>query len=472
MRRRARYALCIMGMVLALWVPGAPLAQASATWAVQPTPNQSVASGTIQGISCVTSRFCTAVGNYDDAAGISGPLAQIWNGHSWHLMNAVNPNATSSSQTADFTAVSCLSGSFCMAIGSTDIYGLVGVSGFAELWNGVTWRLTAFAIPPGATGWNVLAVSCVTPTFCEAVGDYSTPALSEYSLAERWNGSTWSAQATPNQPGQNTDTWLTSVSCVTVRFCEATDSAGPLIEGWNGTKWTARTIPQTDGFTAVSCVSAKFCKALGQSNLSLIGETWNGTAWLRTVIKASAAERQLSSISCRSTTFCEAAGYDQASGTAHNYVAEWNGKSWRTGDIAGPAVTYQGDILNAVSCASAHYCVAAGASSYPVRTFLFNGASWSSAPVLILNAATSNYLYSVACVSATFCEAVGELDGNPGGLPEEWDGSAWKIQANASLYASFDSVSCVSASFCEAVGDQAARWNGATWTYQSMPTTF
>lgn len=472
-RRRAGHAVCVTGAVFAaaLALLAAPAAKATPIWTVQPTPNPVMPNGLIQGMSCVTSEFCAAVGSYDNGAGVYGPLALTWDGHSWHLRDAVDPNPTASSQNADFTGVSCLSASFCMAVGSTDAYGLTGVSGFAELWNGAAWRPEPFAKPTGSTGWNVDAVSCVTRTFCEAVGVYATPSLQNDSLAERWNGTRWAVQPSPNQAGQYTDTELTSVSCVSARFCQATDDAGPLIEQWNGRKWSGRTLPDSDGFTVVSCTSAAFCQALGRSNTGLISERWNGTAWRRTVIQTPAAEPHISAVSCRSATFCEAVGYDNVTGTGAYYAAEWDGKSWHARDLPVPAVAYQGS-LNAVSCVSGHYCLAAGASLRPVQALIFNGKSWSTARTLILDGAVSNYLYSVSCLSAIFCEAAGVSDMNPSGLPEMWNGRTWNIQANSSLYARFNSVSCVSRVFCEAVGDQAARWDGTAWTYQPMPATF
>jgi len=470
--RRQGRRLCVIGSVFAatLALLGVQAASAATTWTVQSTPNQDTTTGLIQGMSCATSAFCVAVGDYDNSAGVWSPLAQAWNGHSWHLLNAANPNQASSGQVADFIGVSCLTGGFCMAVGGTNDYGPGDNTGFAESLTGTTWRLEPFAAPAGALGWELRAVSCVRRTFCEAVGSYSTTSQQSRSLAERWNGSKWTVQASPSQAGQYAETELTSVSCVSAWFCLASDTSGPLIERWNGTKWTATTIRNGTDFPAISCTSAKFCVAVGWSGTSLISEQWNGTGWKRATIKQHAGgSQELSALSCRSAAFCEAVGYDRVTGTGAYFAAEWNGKTWRTRDVRGPAVFYQGNSLNAVSCTSARYCLAGGASSDPVQTVKFNGTSWSGVPVLLLESPVSNDLNGVSCVSPTFCEAVGVSSGDPSALPEVWNGSAWKLQADGTLRAMFYSVSCVSSTFCEAVGDGGARWNGTAWIDQGMP---
>lgn len=472
MPRWAERALGVVGAVMAvvLVLSGAQAARAATVWTVQPTPDPVMANGQVQGLSCVTSQFCAAVGVYDNRAGAWGPLALTWDGLSWHNRNAVNPNPPGSGQVANFTGVSCLSASFCMAVGNTDKYGLVNVSGFAELWNGTSWHLVPFAVPAGSTGVNVHALSCVTSGFCEAVGEDSTTKQPNGSLAEIWNGTRWTVQPSPNQAGQYTSTLLTSVSCVSTRFCVAADDTGPLIERWNGTSWAPVTISGIGALNAVSCASATFCQATGWDNSGFASERWNGTTWQPATITTATTGRQLSAVSCRSAAFCQAVGYDNLNGKAAYYVAQWTGTSWRTRDVPGPGREGQGNALNAVACVSVSYCLAAGISSRPVQAEIFNGTSWSPAPVFVLDGAVNNVLNGVSCVSASFCEAVGDSGMNPSGLPEVWNGTSWKRQANSSLLGPFNAVSCVSAAFCEAIGSEAARWNGTAWANQEMPT--
>jgi hypothetical protein len=76
---------------------------------------------------------------------------------------------------------------------------------------------------------------------------------------------------------------------------------------------------------------------------------------------------------------------------------------------------------------------------------------------------------SVSCVSPTFCLSV-----NGFGQTDTWDGSAWSSVAGVPEFSAVESVSCVSASFCEVAGggpsgQNAAVWDGSSWTLQPTP---
>src|SRR5689334_10055885 len=60
---------------------------------------------------------------------------------------------------------------------------------------GMRWSIQPTPRSDGP-GWNVLSgVSCLTPTNCYAVGNQATVAG---TLAEHWDGSTWSIMSTPS----------------------------------------------------------------------------------------------------------------------------------------------------------------------------------------------------------------------------------------------------------------------------------
>jgi hypothetical protein len=76
------------------------------------------------------------------------------------------------------------------------------------------------------------------------------------------------------------------------------------------------------------------------------------------------------------------------------------------------------------------------------------------------NAGTSdNRLFSVSCVSVSFCVATGyQYSGSADlTLVEHWNGSVWSTVTSpnpGTIYNSLGSVSCVSVSFCVATGYQ------------------
>ena len=71
----------------------------------------------------------------------------------------------------------------------------------------------------------------------------------------------------PAIPG-SADTVLSGVSCVTTSFCVAVGQATgpkPVIEQWNGSAWTvaSTSLGESLGMDGVSCTSLNFCEAVG-----------------------------------------------------------------------------------------------------------------------------------------------------------------------------------------------------------------
>jgi hypothetical protein len=69
------------------------------------------------------------------------------------------------------------------------------------------------------------------------------------TLAEQWNGTTWTVVTTPSPA---TFSALLSVSCPSASHCAAVGASSPAISGavspltevWNGSIWTAVTAPR------------------------------------------------------------------------------------------------------------------------------------------------------------------------------------------------------------------------------------
>ena len=96
---------------------------------------------------------------------------------------------------------------------------------------------------------------------------------------------------------------------------------------------------------------------------------------------------------------------------------------------------------------------------------------------------TQSTLYSVSCVSATSCKAVGYYATTPDfatyqSLIESWNGTAWSVDSSPSPVTAnaLAGVSCVSATSCKAVGGIFAgatlieSWNGTAWSVDSSPS--
>ena len=93
------------------------------------------------------------------------------------------------------------------------------------------------------------------------------------SLVERWNGTNWKVQSTPNPAGAMI-TILFGVSCTSATACAATGRVQgngeqfPVAERWDGASWTLESPAPPPGsmrssLDGVACTSAKACEAVG-----------------------------------------------------------------------------------------------------------------------------------------------------------------------------------------------------------------
>ena len=87
------------------------------------------------------------------------------------------------------------------------------------------------------------------------------------TLAERWDGTSWSIQAMPGLTG---DSDLGGVSCTSATACVAAGRANggstTLAEVWDGTSWSVQATPNpgtSPTFSGVSCTLATTCTAVG-----------------------------------------------------------------------------------------------------------------------------------------------------------------------------------------------------------------
>ncbi len=202
------------------------------------------------------------------------------------------------------------------------------------------------------------------------------------------------------------------------------------------------------------------------------------------VVSPSVSNRaELFGTTCATSTFCVAVGFEDTTSTVP-LIEQWNGVGWSiVSNIPVPTGT-DDNSLNAVSCAGPNFCVAVGDSNGVPLAEHWNGSTWSVVATVNPVGSTGAALFSVSCLSATSCMAVGE--DRPGGidapLSESWNGTSWSVVANPGLAgstsASFSGVSCVTPTWCMAAGSNqtggatlnlAETWNGTTWTVQTTP---
>lgn len=341
--------------------------------------------------------------------------------------------------TSSMQSVSCVAANSCMASGLNfaDRSVPFGTT-LAEQWDGSSWTGQDTPFPadqsggPGTDGTAELrGIKCVSAAFCMGTGDYINTAGARETLAETWNGSTWSIIQTVN-PGPSTNQ-LNSVACTTVTNCIATgyyqNSAGtnfPLAERWNGASWQQLAAGSITGgrLLGVSCTSANACTAVGFTGSNPLAERWNGASWkTQPVPKPSGASSlKLTGVRCVSGSLCFAVGATgnmQAATPSGSAVAErWNGTGWHILGVPSAAGATASE-LNAISCTAANACYAAGDDYQPGQPYwpdtfplveYWNGSTWSvqATPFVNFDGGVGNSLLGISCISATACEAAGQ----------------------------------------------------------------
>ncbi len=367
--------------------------------------------------------------------GTAEPTAKAATPSGWNIVTAAT---TGPQQSNLLFGTTCTSSWNCWAVGVADEnfgnnfppYALI------EHWDGSSWTVSSAVNPPGMALSALWGVTCVTTSDCWAVGTQQvnkTPA--PVTLAEHWNGVSWSVVATPPTNG-----YLFSVTCTSASDCWAagtsvtdngnTDPLHGIMDQWNGTSWTAvPTQPSgqpADQFNSVACVSASDCWAVGFAGPNPLNNNFLPNIMPETI-------------------------------GANAFIEHWNGTSWTVTPaptVAGPQGTY----LDGVTCVSANSCWAVGANmdsiGDPSSTLVvsWNGTTWSTVPSP--PSASGSLLTDVTCLDASQCWASGMLlqgggggnNASPNSMIASWNGSAWSVDPSPSVaaFGYLSSVGCAS----------------------------
>lgn len=356
------------------------------------------------------------------------------------------------------SGVSCVSARYCVAVGQNSAADKGNGAPIAETWNGARWTRAALPQPTGSAGGSLEGIACLRVTDCAAAGWYFRPDFSQAPLAGFWNGARWTT-ATATVPAGSTGARLDAIACPGAKDCIATGSFylasgnyGTLAEFWSGKRWTAVKPPMPahslgGGLDGIACTSATDCVAAGWYNLELgssalpLIESWNGKKWTMTQAPAptKTSPTILGGVSCPSAGFCMVAGgYTRADGASAALVESWNGRKWS--DVLLPQHGTRGQ-MTSVACATAKSCVTAGqyggGVSYPgtPSSDVWNGKAWRLAGVPAPAGTGMSTLTGVRCLTADDCVAVGSAGPNPFapayGFSAFWNGKSWKLVAIA-----------------------------------------
>ena len=382
-------------------------------WTLKTAPTYGILS-----ISCPNTAFCGAGGTAAWDRWTFEPTGS-WSGQ--HQTPYVGGN--------ELDAISCLSSSFCVTASSK---GEVYVANTTLKIESSEW------IKTDVDGTRALqGIACVSSSSCVAV-DAAGNAIKLAISAEGTATAT-----TTNIDGSNS---ITAITCTSPTTCVAVDNQGKVLISFNNGETWSLGKQMGDSLTAVSCSTQSLCVATDTAG---VVQAFNPSAEIATELVD--LGNSLNAISCRAgSTTCVAADSKgkafYASNATGSSKATW--QSW-SGPLASSAA--------AVECTETSTCLMATNGELYYSTSL--GGSWTVAykPTYGVDA--------VSCASASFCVA-GQSEGFYR-YSKSPASTSWTAPAKQGL-ATIKAVSCVpneTQQFC-AMGDSSGNVHIATTTAQ------
>ena len=464
-------ALVVTMLLMGVFVIAPLVAHASSTTTYQTAVPASFASGvqntnpgdSFNAISCASSGNCTVAGQFRDAAGNEEAFTQSETNGVWALsvpatfasgVQNANPNAI-------FWGISCVSAGNCTAAGYfKDVTGHNEAFTQSET-NGV-WALSVPAtFTSGVQYANpsavFYAISCASSGNCTAAGFFLDVSENYEAFTQSETNGVWalSVPATFTSGVQNAspDDTFSAISCASAGNCAAVghfrDAAGyfeAFTQSETNGVW-ALSVPATfdvgvlntnpnASFYDISCAAAGNCTAAGQfhdaaGHYEAFTESETNGVWALSVpasfasgVQSTNPSDEFTSISCASAGNCTAAGqFRDAAGNEEAFTQSETNGVWALSVPATFAVGVQNtnpsDQFNAISCASAGNCTAAGqfldaAGNTEAFTQSETNGVWAlSVPatfaVGVQNTNPSDQFNAISCASAGNCTAAGRF---------------------------------------------------------------
>lgn len=294
---------------------------------------------------------------------------------------------------------------------------------------------------PFIAGSSLAGAAVIGPGDMWAVGEIGTGTGPFQTLAEHFNGTSWSVVPTPSLNASlagvagaaGNDVWAVGDQA-------QGSSVLPLIEHWDGTSWSVTPSPklpkgsQLTGVTAPAPDNAWAVGTAGGSSDALV-EHWDGTSW--SILSSPAFTGVTISggaVSADSATDVWAlGGLATSATTSENVSLHWDGTSWaqipaahlRFGGVRALAALSPANVW---AVGTGPGVPTGGFSAHPTAVIEhWDGTSWTVIPSPNPNPQGNNGLAAVAAVSGTDVWAVGHQLLGP--FTEHWDGTSWSIVA-------------------------------------------
>lgn len=318
-------------------------------------------------------------------------------------------------------------------------WGLAPSSQAAVHSGGWTWQSSSIVGGAGAR-----SLQCPSTTLCLFVAHNrvwwtESPAATHPA----WHSTTLK-DSTVYASDHNLPTEFTALTCPSVSFCVATDSAGSQVHSTTPTAgastWQWQMV-ESPRITAISCVSTSMCALLDTHGDVLTGNNPNadsgGNWWVNRLLYVD--NEPAYSISCAATSHCVAVegsndvGYTNGAG---HFDPNWH------------VLKVSASRWNAASCPTAYRCVIVGRStSGGARVAISNSSSNTASTWHALNLGKAGPLRAIDCSSKYFCMTVTATTSWFSGTLKPTMAS-WHLTSPPVGKAHLQSVSCPSSKHC------------------------
>lgn len=189
-------------------------------WTAYPLPNVGVEENTLLAVSMPSTGVAWAVGYYVNGKFQQQTLIEHFNGTVWSVVPSPSPGAL---QNILF-GVAAITDSDVWAVGGEqDATGLWHT--LAEHWNGTSWSVVN-AVDAGSSGNHFYAVKAIASNSVYAVGQQAGAGFPNKVLIEHWDGKSWSVVSSPTDAASALPLGLTATaSSLTLVGQQETDTA-------------------------------------------------------------------------------------------------------------------------------------------------------------------------------------------------------------------------------------------------------
>jgi hypothetical protein len=201
----------------------APLIESRAGGRWRLVANRAMADGpggSLAAVSCLSPAACVAVGSAAVGGG-SRPLVERYDGRTWSV--SAGPAAADVAAEQVLDGVSCVITMACTAVGYGTSFDPLRTTTLIEVSHGSTWSVVP-GPEPGPGGSTLTAISCVSTDDCTAVGTEGVALPRTAALIESWNGLRWSLSPPLRLAGS---VRLEGVSCPSTSTCTAVGTDQP-----------------------------------------------------------------------------------------------------------------------------------------------------------------------------------------------------------------------------------------------------